>query len=56
MILDHKLEKTTNPQTGDKIQTEFENIAALYLLSLKPNTLNVQELTHKSPNRQELYS
>ena len=37
MILDHKLEKTTDPQTGDKIQTEFENIAALYLLSLKPN-------------------
>ena len=56
MILDPKPEKTINPPTGDKIQTEFENIAALYLLSLKPNTLNVRELTHKSPNRQELSS
>ena len=56
MILDHKLEKTIDPQIGDKIQTEFENIVALYLLSLKPNTWNVQKLTHKSPNRQELSS
>ena len=38
MIFDHKLEKITNPQKGDKIQAEFETITALYFLSLKPNT------------------
>ena len=38
MLFDHKLEKITDPQIGDRIQTEFETIAALYFLSLKPNT------------------
>jgi hypothetical protein len=37
MVFDHKLEKITDPQTRDKIQAEFETIAALYFLSLKPN-------------------
>ena len=54
MVLEHKLEKITDPQTRGKIQAEFENIAALYLLSLKPNTWNVQKITYESPNKIDL--
>ena len=35
MLFDHRLENSTDPYTGDKIQTEFENLCCILFILLE---------------------